>query len=83
MLLIDDYTRMAYATFLREKVGAFEEFKGYKMLVENETGRRIKCLRLDRGGEYISREFMEYYEDHGIRRQYSAPRSSQQNGILE
>ena len=29
--------------------------------VEKETGKKLKCLRLDRGGEFISNEFNELY----------------------
>ena len=54
MLLIDDYTRMTWVTFLKEKIEAFEKFKDFKALVENETNLKIKCLRSDRGGEFTS-----------------------------
>jgi hypothetical protein len=57
MLLIDDYSRMTWVMFLKEKYEAFEKFKAFKALVENETDLKIKCLRSDRGGEFISNEF--------------------------
>ena len=50
MLLIDDYTRMTWVTFLKEKIEAFEKFKIFKAMVENETHMKIKCLRSDNGG---------------------------------
>jgi hypothetical protein len=34
MLLIDDYTRMTWVTFLKNKSDAFEKFKAFKTLVE-------------------------------------------------
>lgn len=43
-------------------------FKIFKIIVENQIGRRIKCLRLDRGGEFILEYFIEFYEKHGIKR---------------
>jgi hypothetical protein len=36
--------------FLKEKYEAFEKFKSFKALAENETYLKIKCLRSDRGG---------------------------------
>jgi hypothetical protein len=36
LLLIYDYTRMIWVTFLKEKFEAFEKFKAFKALVENE-----------------------------------------------
>ena len=36
MILVDDFTRMLWATFLKEKYEAFEKFKVFKNRVENE-----------------------------------------------
>ena len=36
MLLFDDYTIMTVVSFLRNKSEAFENFKVYKEMVENE-----------------------------------------------
>jgi hypothetical protein len=60
MLLIDDYTRMTWVSFLRNKSEAFEKFKSFKALVENEIDLKIKCLRSDNGGEFTSNEFEEF-----------------------
>jgi hypothetical protein len=46
MLIIDDYTKLNWVYFLKEKSEASEKFKTYKALVENETYLKIKCLRL-------------------------------------
>jgi hypothetical protein len=58
MLLVDDYTRMTAVFFLRNKSEAFENFKVYKEMVENEMDSKIKCLRSDNGGEFTSKEFI-------------------------
>ena len=50
MLMIDDYTRMKNFSFLKKKSEAFEFFKIYKELVENETNLKIMCLRSSNGG---------------------------------
>ena len=52
MLLIDDYTRMTWVTFLKEKSESFEKFKIFKAMIENETIVKIKFLRLYSGGEF-------------------------------
>jgi transposase InsO family protein len=51
--------------------------------VENETDLKIKCLRSDNGGEFTSNEFNNFCEDHGIKIQFSAPRTPQHNGFVE
>jgi transposase InsO family protein len=58
-------------------------FKKFKVMVEKVTGRHIKAVRSDRGGEYTSTAFIEYYEEQGIRRFLTAPYSPQQNGVAE
>lgn len=66
LLLVDDYSRMMWVYMLTEKSKAFERFKNFKALVENEVGRRIKVLRTDRGGSFspissmISVQIMEF-----------------------
>ena len=67
MLLIDDYTRMNWVKFLKEKSEAFEKFKIFKAMVENVTNQKIKCLRLDNGGDFTSNDFDEFCEKHGIK----------------
>jgi transposase InsO family protein len=83
MLLVDDYTRMTVVCFLKNKSEAFENFKIYKEMVENEMDSRIKCLRSDNGGEFTSKEFMDYCSNHGIKRKFFVARTPQQNGVVE
>jgi hypothetical protein len=42
MLLVDYYTRMIAVLFLKNKSEAFENFKIYKEMIENEMDSRIK-----------------------------------------
>jgi transposase InsO family protein len=46
-------------------------------MVENEMDSKIKCLRYDNGGEFTSKEFMDYYSSHGIKTQFSVARTPQ------
>ena len=56
-LLIDDYTRMTWVCFLNKKSKAFQCFRIFKEMVENETDLNIKTLRLDNGGDFTSNKF--------------------------
>lgn len=69
--------------FLKQKFEAFKFFKWYKAKVEKETRKEIKCLRSNRGGGFISDEFTNFYNQNGIKRQVSTPRTPQQNGIAK
>ena len=83
MILTDDCSTMMWVTFLKDKSEAFVKFKAFRALVEKESGKRIKCLRTDQGGEFTSSEFNKYCEEFGIKRQLSAPWTPQQNGLAE
>ncbi|CAA7035581.1 unnamed protein product [Microthlaspi erraticum] len=45
--------------------------------------RTIKCLRTDRGGEYLSEQFKTLCDEKGIARQLTTPYTPQQNGVAE
>ncbi|CAL2276796.1 unnamed protein product [Prunus armeniaca] len=84
MLLIDVSTRMIWVYFLRNKSEAFNCFKKFKSMTELQSGHKVKCLRSDRGGEFLSSEFIKFCEDHhGIQRQLTMAYTSQQNGVVE
>lgn len=59
------------------------ELKKYQLRVEKETGRKISKLRSDNAKEYISKEFNNYLESQGIKRQLSVEYTPQQNGVAE
>ncbi|CAL5403117.1 unnamed protein product [Camellia sinensis] len=80
---IDDFSRKTWVYFLQEKSEAFSAFKNYKALVEKEVGKAIQTLRTDRGGEFNSREFANFCEMHGIKKQLTASYTPQQNGVAE
>ena len=83
MLFVDDYSRMMTAMFLKQNSDTFQMFKWYLARVEKEIGKNLKYLRSDRGGEFKSKEFEMFYNDKGIKRQTSSPRTPPQNGIVE
>ena len=75
MIFFDDFTRMMWVSFLKEKSEAFEKFNIFKNRLENESRVKIKSLRSDRGRKFTSREFNIYCEEHGITRHLSLPYS--------
>ena len=51
--------------------------------MENQTGKRIKCVRIDNGGEFCSIEFEQFYKEQGIERHKTTPYTLQKNGVVE
>ena len=68
MLFFDDYSRIMTVIFLKKKSDAFQMFKWHLARVEKETGKSLKCLRSDKGGDFISREFEVFCDDKGTKR---------------
>jgi transposase InsO family protein len=62
---IDDFSRKVWVYMLKKKSDVFTVFKQFRALVENITGRTIKCLRTDNGGEFTSKEFDNYCKELG------------------
>ena len=59
---ITDHSRKTWIYFLKSKKSeeVLQRLQEFKALMENQTGRKIRVLRSDNGGEYTSKEFDEY-----------------------
>ncbi|GJS12882.1 zinc finger, CCHC-type containing protein [Tanacetum coccineum] len=77
----DDFSRYGYVYLLKHKHEVFETFKVFQKEVENQLGKTIKSLRFDRGGEYMSQEFLDYLKEHGIIAYLTPPYTPQINGV--
>ena len=80
---IDDFSRKMWVYMLRCKSEVFGHFETWKALVEAQSDCKVKVLRSDNGGEYVSKAFEEYLKAHGIEHHTSAPYTPQQNGVAE
>jgi hypothetical protein len=80
---IDDKSRYTAVYFLNHKSEVLTAFKTYKLLVEKQTGKLIKRLRSDNGGEYTSKEFKAFIANNGISHEFTIPRTPEQNGVAE
>jgi hypothetical protein len=66
LTFIDDFSRKIHVYFFKTKREAFEKFKQYKVLLENEIGHKIKVLRSDNEGEFMSKKFDAFLVKCGI-----------------
>ena len=61
-----DFSRYGHIYLMRHKSKSFERFKQYQNEVQNHSGKMIKFLRSDHGGEYLSQEFNDHLKSCGI-----------------
>lgn len=61
----------------------FDIFKRWKVMVENETGIRVKKLQSENGGEYENSEFKKFCYKNGIKLEKTVSGTPLQNGEVK
>ena len=79
---VDDSTKYCYVYLLKIKDDAIEKFVLYKNEVENKLNKKIKVLRIDRGGENESPS-VDIFAKHEIIYETTTPYSPQSNRVIE
>jgi transposase InsO family protein len=75
--------RYMWLTLLRSKADASAAIMSFQARVERESGKKLKVLCTDNGGEFTSVQFGEYCAGEGIQWHYSALYMPQQNDVVE
>jgi hypothetical protein len=83
MSFTDDFSHKMHILFLKHKSEALGAFKQYEARLTRQHDAKIKTLRSDWGGEYLSADFDEYLAGQGIKRELTVHDSPQQNSIAE
>ena len=83
VVFTDDFSRYTSVYFMKKKSEVFSKLVEFKNLVENQTGKRLKRLRSDGGGEYESNQLKRFLKSNGIKHEKSIPYTPQQNGLAE
>ncbi|KAH9101889.1 hypothetical protein LEN26_015639, partial [Aphanomyces euteiches] len=79
----EDATNYVWVKFLTKKSDGYDDVIEYIPWLERQTGVKLKTLRSDGGGEYVSDKLKEYFKNHGIHHEVSTPRRQWQNGTAE
>lgn len=48
------YSIIVFVYFLNNKSEALCKFIEFKQFIENQTGQKIKMIRIDNGGEFVN-----------------------------
>jgi len=68
---------------LESKSDAFSTFKKLARRLQNTKNNNIGSITSDHGGEFQNEKFSKFCEKMGILHNFSAPRTPQQNGVVE
>ena len=82
-LFVDDYSRFTWVYFFAHKDEALHTFIRHCKKVQNEKGLTLISVRSDHGGEFENHDFETFCNEHGYDYNFFAPRTPQQNGVVE
>ena len=71
-----------WAFVLKSKDKVLLYFKEFQARAERDSGRKLKAVRTNNDGEYRG-QFEEYCKSQGIKLEYTVPKTSELNGLVE
>lgn len=63
---IDDHSRMLWTYLINRKGEVCEVFKKFKSMFERQIVHKLKVLKMDGEGEYVSKDFERFCDQEGI-----------------
>nr|GFC36478.1 putative ribonuclease H-like domain-containing protein [Tanacetum cinerariifolium] len=83
LVITDDYSRFSWVFFLASKDDTPPVLKTFIIGLENLLSLKVKVIRCDNGTEFKNFDLNQFCGLKGIKREFSVPRTPQQNGIAE
>ncbi|KAJ0947184.1 putative RNA-directed DNA polymerase [Helianthus annuus] len=83
LVIVDDFSRFTWTYFLHSKDETTGILQDFVKQVEKQFDLPLKIFRSDKGTEFRNKELDDFYVSKGIMRQYSIPRTPEQNGVVE
>ena len=83
MVVVDNFSRYSWVEFLREKLEACDKMERLCKRLQNEKGVLIVKIRSDHGKEIEIAKFKAFCNKPGIKKEFSGPKTPQQNGVVE
>nr|GEV59554.1 putative ribonuclease H-like domain-containing protein [Tanacetum cinerariifolium] len=83
LVITDDYSRFTWVFFLATKEETTPILKTFITSLENQLSLKVNVIRSDNGTEFKNSNLNQLCGLKGINREFSVPRTPQQNGIAE
>jgi hypothetical protein len=83
LVMVDDFSRFTWVFFLQDKSETQGTLKRFLKRAQNEFELKVKKIRSDNGSEFKNLQVKEYLKEEGIKHEFSAPYTPQQNVVVE
>jgi transposase InsO family protein len=83
LVIVDDFSRFTWVFFLQDKSETQGTLKRFLRRAQNEFELKVKKIRSDNRSKFKNLQVEEYLEEEGIKHEFSAPYTPQQNGVVE
>ena len=83
LVIVDDYSRYCWVYFFKTKDETQQTFIDFANEVQRQHNLSILAIRSDNGSEFKNYTLNDFLSEEGIRHQYSAAYTPQQNGVAE
>jgi transposase InsO family protein len=83
LIVVDDFSHFTWVFFLQDKSETQGTLKRFPRRAQNEFELKVKKIRSDNGSEFKNLQVEEFLEEEGIKHEFSAPYTPQQNGVVE
>jgi transposase InsO family protein len=83
LVIVDDFSHFTWVFFLQDKPETQGTLKRFLRRAQNEFELKVKKIRSDNGSEFKNLQVEEYLEEEGVKHEFSAPYTPQQNGVVE
>ncbi|WVZ96842.1 hypothetical protein U9M48_042425 [Paspalum notatum var. saurae] len=82
-VIVDDFSRYTWVYFLEDKTEVPHVFSKFAKRAQNEFNTSLVKIRSDNGREFDNTNIEEYGDEVGIKHEFSATYTPQQNGVVE
>jgi transposase InsO family protein len=83
LVIIDDYSHFTWVFLLQDKSETQEVLNKFLKRAQHEFDAKFKRIRSDNGTEFKNTQVQDYLDEEGIKHEFSAPYTPQQNRVIE
>jgi transposase InsO family protein len=83
LVIGDDYSYFTWVLFLQDKSETQDVLKKFLKRAQNKFGTKVNKIRSDNDTEFKNTQVEDFLDEEGIKHEFSATYTPQQNGVAE